>query len=246
MKIIVVNNTKYEIGPYASLAYAALDGASLKGAVLRGAVMRGATLRCANLVGADLKQADLGGADLRQADLEGVDLTDADLESAYLCGTFLRDASLRGARLNGASLKGAFLKGADLSGVSLKGADLSGVNLTNANMAGVKGLAAFRITPDGAFLAYKKLASREIAVVNVPYDALRVNAYGSRKIRVSKLRVEEVSGAPNGRARTGPHYAGLLYEPDAVLVCDDFDPSPLRECSRGLHVFLTREEAEEW
>ena len=125
-------------------------------------------------------------------------------------------------------------------------ANLSGANLYGANLRGAKGLHLFRITPDGAFLAYKKLASGEVATVNVPYEAQRVNAYGSRKIRVSMLRVEEISGTPNGGRRTGTHHAGLLYEPGAVLECADFDPDPRVECSRGLHVFLTREEAEEW
>ena len=150
-------------------------------------------------------------------------------------------ADLRGANLNGADLKDADLRGANLRGAYLRGANLRGADLENA-----RGLATFRITPDGAFLAYKKLASDEIAVVNVPYEALRVNAYGSRKIRVSKLRVEEVSGRSNGRPRTGTHHAGLIYEPGVVLECVDFDADPRVECSRGLHVFRTREEAEEW
>ena len=141
---------------------------------------------------------------------------------------------------------GADLRSANLYGANLRGANLRGANLYGADLRGAEGLHTFRITPDGAFLAYKKLASGEVAVVNVPYEARRVNAYGSRKIRVSTLRVKAVFGVPNGQPRTGTHHAGLLYEPGSVLSCDSFDPDPRMECSGGLHVFLTREEAEEW
>jgi hypothetical protein len=138
------------------------------------------------------------------------------------------------------------LSGANLSRANLSRADLSRADLSRADLSGTQGLATFRITPDGAFLAYKKLASGEIATVNVPYDALRVNAYGSRKIRVSMLRVETITGQSNGKPRTGTHHPELQYEPGVVLSCDNFDPDPRIECSRGLHVFLTREEAESW
>ncbi len=211
-------------------------GANLKGAYLYGANLEGAYLYGANLGGANLGGANLGGAYLRGAYLYG----------ANLRGTYLRGADLRGADLRGADLYGANLYGTNLRSAYLEGANLRSAYLEGANLEDAHGLATFRITPDGAFLAYKKLASGEVAIVNVPYEAKRVNAYGSRKIRVSQLRVEEVTGLSNGLARTGTHRPGLVYEPGATLVCDDFDPSPLTECSRGLHVFLTREEAEAW
>ena len=190
---------------------------------------------------ANLFRASLSGANLSRADLSGANLFRASLSGADLSGASLSRADLSGANLSRADLSGANLRGANLYGASLFRADLSGADLSTA-----KGLHLFRITPDGAFLAYKKLASGEVATVNVPYEAQRVNAYSSRKIRVSMLRVEEVTGVSNGQPRTGTHHAGMCYEPGAVLTCDDFDLDPRVECSRGLHVFLTREEAEEW
>jgi hypothetical protein len=207
-----------------------------KFAYLVGAYLVGADLRGANLSNATLRDADLRGADLRGATLRGANLSDADL----------RGANLRGANLSNADLWGANLRDADLSNADLRGANLSNATLRGATLKGTVGLEWFRITPDGAFLAYKKLASGEIAVVNVPYEALRVNAYGSRKIRVSMLRVEQITGKPNSGERTGPYHPGLIYELGAVLSCEDFDPDPRVECSRGLHVFLTHAEAETW
>jgi len=162
------------------------------------------------------------------------------------CLADLRDANLRDADLYGANLYGANLRDADLRGADLLGADLRDANLCGANLYGAAGLVAFRITPDGVFTVYKKLASGEVAVCWIPADAHRVNAYSSRKIRVSSLVVGEISGTPNGRPRTGTHNPGLDYQPGAVLSVSDFDPDPRVECSRGLHVWLTREEAEAW
>ncbi len=172
----------------------------------------------------------------RGADLRGADLRCADL----------RCADLRGANLQAANLPGANLQGANLQGANLWGANLQGADLQDADLRGAKGLHQHRIMPDGAFLAYKKLASGEVAVVNVPMEAQRVHAYSSRKIRVSLLRVEHISGTPNGKPRTGTHYPGYRYEVGNVLRCNDFDPDPRVECSRGFHVWLTKEEAEEW
>jgi hypothetical protein len=209
--------------------------------------LAGADLSRANLAGANLSRANLSKANLYGADLSGANLYGANLSGANLYGANLYRADLYGADLYGANLYRADLYRADLYRANLYGADLSGANLAGANLAGAIGLDTLRITPDGAFLAYKKLASGEIAIVNVPFEALRVNAYGSRKIRVSKLCVEQVEGKNlNGGERTGTHHPGVLYEPGAVLTCDDFDPDPRVECSRGLYVFLTRGEAQSW
>ena len=170
----------------------------------------------------------------------------ADLSEAKLSEANLSEANLSEANLSRADLSEADLFEANLSGANLSKADLFRANLSRANLSGAKGLAGFRITPDGAFLCYKKLASGEVATVSVPSEAQRVNAYGSRKIRVSMLRVEAIDGVANGQPRTGTHRAGLDYQIGAVLSVDDFDPDPRVECSRGLHVWLTRDEAEAW
>jgi hypothetical protein len=60
------------------------------------------------------------------------------------------------------------------------------------------------------------------------------------------LRVEAVDGKSSGKDRTGTHHPGLQYEPGNILISEYFDNDPRTECSRGLHVFLTREEAESW
>ena len=126
-------------------------------------------------------------------------------------------------------------------------ANLRSANLRSANLHGAKGLDPFRwqITPQtGAFEAYKKLVSGVVRI-SIPADALRVNAPGSRRVRVSKLTVAElVSGTAD--KLVSQYNRDFVYAIGGTFEPDSFDPDPTVECSHGLHVFLTREEATEF
>ena len=160
----------------------------------------------------------------------------------FLDGTSRDIANLRGANLNYANLRGANLNGADLNGADLRGADLRGANLYNANLQDVKGLAAFKVCPEaGAFIAFKKLASKGIATLLIPADARRVNAYGSRKCRAEFVYVQQLD-YPSVDMRRGD----TAYVQGTRVECDRFDPDPRVGCSGGIHFFITRREAEEY
>ena len=187
-------------------------------------------------------KADLSGADLRDADLRGADLSDANLSDANLRGADLSGADLRGADLSDANLSDANLRGADLSGADLSDADLRNANLRGANLPGAdlsdaKGLEHLVIVPEGTIVGYKKLANNSVAVLRIPADARRVNAYGSRKCRAEFAYV--VHGKGEARHNNMPYSPGLV-------VPDSYDPDPRVECSHGIHFFLTRREAEEY
>lgn len=188
--------------------------------------------------GANLRGVYLRDADLESADLRGADLRDADLRDAYLQG-----ANLRGANLRGADLEGANLRGADLRDAYLRGADLRGANLRGANLD--KDLPPeFDVAPShGSFIAWKKLSSGVIAELEIPVDAQRLNAYGSRKCRCDKARVVSLS---NGTEGFDSHTGQLRYAVGELVTPDSFDPDRRVECSHGIHFFITRREAEEY
>ena len=174
--------------------------------------------------------ANLQGVDLRGADLQGADLREADL----------RKANLQGANLWEVDLQNADLQGANLSNTDLQNADLREVNLREANLNNVK-FSPYQIAPEeGSFIAYKKTSNGVICVM-IPEDALRVNAIGSRKIRVSKLNVL------SGNAGKSPtHNVKINYEIGSTYEVDNFNDDVREECAPGLHVFITRQEAEDW
>jgi uncharacterized protein YjbI with pentapeptide repeats len=150
----------------------------------------------------------------------------------FLDGTKKEFANLRDAYLRLADLRDAYLRLADL-----RGADLRLANLRGADLRGAKGLEQQSILPAGDIMGYKKLSNNTIAVLRIPHDAKRVNAYGSRKCRAEFAYV--IEGKGNAKHSNMPYAPGLITP-------DKFDPDPCVECSNGIHFFITRAEAEEY
>ena len=235
----LLNNEK---GKRADLYDANLQGANLQGANLYGANLYGADLYGANLYGANLYGANLQGANLYGANLQGANLRGADLYGANLQG-----ANLYGANLYGANLYGANLYGANLQGVDLYGANLQGANLQGADLTGID-ISKFQIVPEiGPFIAFKKL-KEGIAELYVPRSAKRIGGLLGRKCRVSKVKVKsivDVNGTPIdvGHDR---HTGNLEYRVGMWIKPDKFDDDVRLECTNGIHVFITKKEAEEY
>lgn len=196
------------------------------------------------LAGANLSKADLRFVNLAEANLTGVDLSRADLTGANLFGTNLTKATLFHANLTEANLIGA---------------NLFGSCLDEANFRDAKGLDMFKIVPEeGSFIGWKKAhftdEYRHLEVIlklEIPTNAKRVNAYGSRKCRASSARVLAIyrmDGKPfRGKGRiTGTNYSDLEYARGKLMRANAFDPDPRVECSYGIHFFLTRQEAIDW
>ena len=166
----------------------------------------------------------------------------------------LTGADLYGANLTRADLTRADLTGADLTGADLYGADLTGANLTRADLTGAKNIPNMarlrtQIVPDdGPFRGYKKLADGYVAILDVPESAQRSNATG-RKCRVSEAVVRRLyhpdhpeADVQEGRSR---HDAAFIYRVgETVRPTELFDENRWNECGSGIHLFITRAEAE--
>jgi len=212
-----------------------LSGADLSGADLSGADLSNANLFCANLYGANLSNANLFCANLSNASLSNADLSRANLYCANLSG-----ANLYCANLYGADLDRANLYGADLSNTNLYGADLYGARIDAVALARQK------IVPDGTLVVWKKLSEGVVAQLEIPNDAQRTNAIGSRKCRSSAAIVVALfkDGVLFDGEAFDRHTGKTRYKAGEVVLPDSYDDSALIECSNGIHWFLTREEAE--
>ena len=149
----------------------------------------------------------------------------------------------------GARGKRADLTGADLYGANLTGADLTGANLTGAkNIPNMARLRTQIVPDDGPFRGYKKLAYGYVAILDVPESAQRSNATG-RKCRVSEAVVRRIyhpdhpeADVQEGRSR---HDAAFIYRVgETVRPTELFDENRWNECGSGIHLFITRAEAE--
>jgi len=160
---------------------------------------------------------------------------------SYLLGAYLQGADLSGANLQGADLRGANLSGADLSGANLKGANLGMANLRRANLKGAD-LPDFQTCPqEGSFIAYKK-TTKGVVKLLIPDDAKRTNNLIGHKCRADKVVV--LGG--EGVGGTGTHFKSVVYSLGAEIVCKDYDDDIRVEYTKGIHFFMTLEEAQEW
>ena len=146
------------------------------------------------------------------------------------------------ANLTGADLYGANLTEADLTGANLTEADLTGANLTGANNLKYP----IACPEEGSFIGFKKCRGGLIVKLEIPEDALRCSATG-RKCRCSKakvLSITTIDGADaNNPMAFSKHDASFTYRVGDIVSVDNFEPDRWKECSAGIHFFITRQEA---
>lgn len=235
-----------------------LSEADLSEADLIGTRLSGARLGGANLKKANLREADLFSAHLHKANLSGADLSGADLCRAGLMGAILSGANLFGADLRFANLIGADLRGAKLFGVDLAGVDLSKAILPNPEV--MNHICPLNCPETGAFVGWKKAyivervypskVNKEIEAVvklQIPARAKRSSAT-SRKCRCNEAKVLDIQSLggdslPNVTIAHSRYDPMFTYEVGQKLYVANFDEDRWKECSAGIHFFITRQEA---
>jgi len=225
----------------AALRYTDLRSADLSDTDFSDANLHGANMRGANLRGAVLRRANLSNTDLREADFSNTDLRGASLQDATLGWASFRGAAYHGANLRGADMRNCDLHGASLQYVDLRGADLRGAFFHDCGLRGVRIDGALFDPPPvpdtGNFWCYKRLSDGTIAKLWVPATAARTGCLQSRKCRVEYALVLEGSGAD------GAHHSGVSYRTGEWVHPDSYDPDLRVECTHGIHVYATKEEA---
>ena len=168
-----------------------------------------------------------------KAFLYGANGTRADLCDADLCDADLRDANLRDADLCDADLRDANLRGANLCGANLRDAKLTDLQKSRLS-----------ILPAGELIVWKACCGGVMVKLRIPADAKRSNATG-RKCRAEFADVLEVIGSEVGRSKN-PSGDGVVieYKQGARVRADCWDDNRWKECSHGIHFYLTKEEAE--
>ena len=164
-------------------------------------------------------------------------------------------ANLSWTDLEGLDLRGADLRYADLTGAILYGAILTNANLTGAdftNIAYSETTANFALAcPEkGSFIGFKKANSifgeEHIVELLIPEDAKRSSAT-SRKCRCSKAKVLSITNLDGTDADVTKVYSGydpsFIYKVGEMVGVEDFDEDRWKECTSGIHFFITRDEA---
>jgi hypothetical protein len=221
-----------------------MNGANLRGADLCRADLHRAylmeiNLQKANLVMADMRVTSLWKSDLSGALMHSADISHSDLREANLTDTILKNANLKSTNLEGANLERAYLSGATLDGAVLRGANIKGATLPK-----------YKIVPEeGEFVAWKA-GCRYLIKLLIPSTAERTSCLTSRKCRVSEAKVLGIY-TPKGEETEekrceGWRKTGFFYEVGEVAKPDKFCTDIRIDCSHGIHIFLTKEEAMYW
>lgn len=229
----------------ASLKYACLRGADLSFSNLEGASLDNATLDAAVLTGANLAQASLIEACLTKAILIDANLDNANLTEAVLTSADLQRANLFEANLDEAHLYKANLENAVLTRANLRSANLRSAKLDGVDYSATTAFFALQCPEVGSFTAFKKARGGKIVELEIPATAKRSSAT-TRKCRCDEARVISITsrdGKTNYLETTSDFDEDFIYRVGQIVKVPDFDEDRWEECSKGIHFFLTRQEA---
>jgi hypothetical protein len=129
---------------------------------------------------------------------------------------------------------------------------MRGADLSDADLSGATSLPAQIVPEYGSFYGFKKLSWGFVALLYVPKSAARVGGLIGRKCRVSKALVKAIYNlrgevmppdfiGQSTREKNFNYEVGKWVKPKEAFSAD------IRvECAAGIHLFLTRKEAEDY
>lgn len=134
---------------------------------------------------------------------------------------------------------------ADLHGADLSVANLSGANLENIDYDNVTSFYAISCPEEGSFIGFKK-CGMYIVKLRITENAKRCSST-SRKCRCSEAEVLSITNMDGTTADitfvSSDYDSDFIYKIGEIVHVDDFDENRWNECSKGIHFFITREEA---
>ncbi len=192
---------------------------------------------------------DCDGWESMRADLSYMDLSCMDLSYAILSYTNLSHTKLSYTDLTHTYLDHTDLSYADLSYASLFYTYLYHANLFNTDLTDVyydetTTFFMLQCPEKGSFIGYKKSGDK-IVELRIEEDSKRSSAT-TRKCRASKVTVLSITSLDGKEEFTMCENTGryeFTYEVGKTYEIEDFDENRWHECGKGIHFFLTRQEA---
>lgn len=201
----------------------------------------------------DLRCADFSNIDFSWTDFEDVCLDDADFTGANLSNARFSHISMQRVKLIGAKVCAANLRYCNLTGAHAEGADLENANFEFACMKHITSdekTRFFRMycPAEGPFLGYKKCCNDRLVQLLIPADAKRVSAT-SRACRCNKAKVLTIKSFDYTQSYEEAWSLvdeNFVYRKGQWVQADDFNEDRWMESTRGIHFWMTREEAKKY
>ncbi len=234
---------------FANFSHANLHGAIFNGANLHGAAMNSASAERAMFIEANLTFVQFDYADLLYANLGSADASNADFHAARLANSILIHTKCLYADFSATDLNCAHVAEANFDKATFdKFTNWKYVDFENAINIPQFLLDSINDIPDGDIIGWKKLAYGEIAKLLIPADAVRSRGSGG-KCRASKAVVLAVYNRHGDSVDIGisKYDTSFTYKAGKTVYPEHpFDNTPIRECTSGIHFFLTRAAAEDY
>ena len=176
---------------------------------------------------------DAANIDFSDVDFSKIDFRDANFHDAIFSGADFHDANFIGANFHGANFHDAIFYGANnINEV------ISSANIANTELC-------IQCPEEGSFIGFKK-ADGAIVKLRVTESAKRSSAT-TRKCRCSEaevLEIQNMDGTKSERTSVSSKYdRNFIYSAGTIVSVPDFDDDRWVECTRGIHFFLSRQEA---
>ena len=195
----------------------------------------------ANFCGANFCDAsflDFSDANFCGADFHGANFCDANFHGADFHGANFCDADFHGANFRDANFCGANFYDADFYGANNINEVISFANIANTALC-------MQCPEEGSFIGFKK-AVGGIVKLRVTESAKRSSAT-THKCRCSEAEVLEIQnrdGTKSEKTSVSSKYdRNFIYSVGAIVSVPDFNDDRWNECARGIHFFLSRQEA---
>jgi uncharacterized protein YjbI with pentapeptide repeats len=244
----------------ANFSYADFGSADFYSADFRFAKFNSANFNSANFSYADFGSADFYSADFRFAKFNSAnfnsanfrfanfhyaDFNSADFRFANFNSANFRSANFYFANFNSANFNSANFSYANFSSANFNSANFSYANFSSANFK--NSIFNYRITPEtGKFIGWKKAQEKIIKLEIQKAENVSGGLVG-RKLRTDKVKVLEIQDKEGKKldlkSISSDYNEKFIYNVGKIITEKDFKKDDKIECDKGIHFFITRDEA---
>ncbi len=174
-------------------------------------------------------------ADFRYADLSSADFSSADFRYASFRYANFRSADFSYTNFSSADFRYADFRYADLRSTDFRYADFSSADFS------------YKITPqDCKFIGWKSASNKILKLEIQDWKKVSGGLVG-RKLRTNKVKVleiQEINGKKSDLNEIKSDYdSNFIYKLGKIIEEKEYEHTDLEECKKGIHFFITREEA---
>lgn len=195
----------------------------------------------------NLKGCNFSASDLPFSKISDSFFIDCLFNSAYAYKSEWKSSNFRRCSFRNIYLKESTLDHINIFYSNLVNAKLADSNIKNIQYNYATAFFALQCPEEGSFIGWKKAGDEDKYLVKllITEDSKRSSAT-TRKCRCSKakvLSIEPIHDSPEVEEIESEYDPEFIYKVGEYVEVNDFDENRWKECTTGIHFFLTKQEA---